>query len=40
MGIYRKYLDLCLKDPEAYRVEEKDLKAVAAIYNRDGFNKG
>ena len=40
VGIYRKYLDLCLKDPEAYRVEEKDLKALAAIYNRDGFNKG
>ena len=40
VGIYRKYLDLCLEDPEAYRVEEKDLKALAAIYNRDGFNKG
>lgn len=40
VGIYRKYLDLCLEDAKAYRVEEKDLKALAAIYNRDGFNKG
>lgn len=40
VGIYRKYLDLCLEDPKAYHVQEKDLKALAAIYNRDGFNKG
>lgn len=40
VGIYRKYLDLCLRDPKNYRVDEKDMKELAAIYNRDGFNKG
>lgn len=40
VGIYRKYLDLCLKDPKHFRVEEKDLLELAAIYNRDGFSRG
>lgn len=40
VGIYRKYLDLCLADPHNYHVDEKDMKELAAIYNRDGFNRG
>lgn len=40
IGIYRKYLDRWLEDPGNYHVEAKDLEELAAIYNRDGFNKG
>lgn len=39
VGIYRKYLDLILSKPEHYRVEQQDLQELAAIYNRDGFNR-
>lgn len=39
VSIYRKYLDLLLEDPGSYRVEAGDLQALAALYNRDGFNK-
>lgn len=38
--IYRKYLDLCMKNADAYQVEEKDMQALLALGNRNGFTKG
>ena len=38
--IYRKYLDLFLKNPKAYHVEQKDLQELFDLYNRDGFHTG
>lgn len=38
--IYRKYLDLYEKNPETYRVEEKDKQELFDLYNRDGFHTG
>lgn len=45
--IYRKYLDLYLKNadkylkyPETYRVEKADLQELFDLYNRDGFHTG
>lgn len=38
--IYRKYIDLALRDPERYQVDPADLEEVAQIFNRGGFNTG
>lgn len=45
--IYRKYLDLYLKNadkyekhPEMYRVDKADLQELFDLYNRDGFHTG
>lgn len=38
--IYRKYLDLYLRNPKAYQVEKKDLQELFDLYNRDGFHTG
>lgn len=39
-AIYRKYLDLYEKHPEAYQVEQEDLQELLDLYQRDGFNRG
>lgn len=39
-AIYRKYLDLYEKNPQAYRVEAEDMQELLELYQRDGFNKG
>lgn len=39
-SVYRKYLDLYEKEPENYRVSEKDKKMLLELYQRDGFNQG
>lgn len=39
-SIYRKYIDLALKDPINYCVDEEDLKTLQSIFNRGGFSKG
>ena len=39
-AIYRKYLDLYEKNPQAYRVEAEDMQELLDLYQRDGFNKG
>lgn len=38
--IYRKYLDLYLKDSDHYKVDPHDLTILFSLYNRDGFNSG
>lgn len=38
--IYRKYLDLYLKDPKSYHVDKKDMQELFDLYNRDGFHTG
>lgn len=38
--IYRKYLDLFIKNPKDYRVDKADLQELFDLYNRDGFHTG
>lgn len=38
--VYRKYIDLALKDPEHYKVEAKDMEMLQSIFNRGGFSQG
>lgn len=38
--LYNHYMDLYLKNPSEYRVDEDDLKKIMQIYNRGGFSKG
>jgi putative protease len=38
--IYRKYLDKCLTSADGYKVAREDYEELAALYQRDGFNKG
>lgn len=40
VSIYRKYLDLCMENPGAYRVDPKDQEALFDLFNRDGFSEG
>ncbi len=38
--IYRKYLDMALTSPETFSVAGEDYRELAALYQRDGFNRG
>lgn len=37
--IYRKYVDLYLKNPKKYCVEQSDIELLADLFNRNGFNE-
>ena len=39
VGIYRKYIDLYLERPSGYFVDEIDIKNLAQIFNRGGFQR-
>lgn len=38
--VYRKYIDLALKDPKNYKVEQEDVETLQSIFNRGGFSEG
>ena len=38
--VYRKYLDMCLENPDDYLVSRKDLEFLRDLFSRDGFNSG
>lgn len=38
--VYRKYIDLALKDPKNYKVEQEDMEMLQSIFNRGGFSEG
>ena len=38
--VYRKYIDLALKDPAHYKVQEEDMEMLQSIFNRGGFSEG
>ncbi|WP_053985189.1 U32 family peptidase [Niameybacter massiliensis] len=38
--VYRKYVDLALKDPKHYKVEQEDIEMLQSIFNRGGFSEG
>ncbi|WP_302629616.1 U32 family peptidase [uncultured Eubacterium sp.] len=38
VSIYRKYIDLYLNNQDNYRVDKKDLKLLADLFNRNGFS--
>lgn len=40
VSIYRKYLDLYLKNPKGYKVDPADMQKLFDLYNRDGFHTG
>ncbi len=41
VSIYRKYLDLLIKDPDTeYRVDPEDLEMLKDLFQRDGFTEG
>lgn len=39
VSIYRKYIDLYLENKETYYVDEKDIKLLADLFNRNGFSE-
>ena len=39
VSIYRKYIDLYENNRKKYKVEEKDLKLLADLFNRNGFSQ-
>lgn len=39
-SVYRKYLDLYEREPENYRVEDRDIDYLLQLGNRNGFTKG
>ena len=39
VSIYRKYLDMYLNIPDKYNVDENDIKKLADLFNRNGFNE-
>ena len=39
VSIYRKYLDMYLNTPDKYNVDENDIKKLADLFNRNGFNE-
>ncbi|HOO28652.1 MAG TPA: U32 family peptidase, partial [Lachnospiraceae bacterium] len=39
-GIYRKYIDSYLHEPETYRVKEADLQTLLQLYTRSGNSRG
>jgi putative protease len=38
--VYRKYLDLALAGPSAYKVDPADIRMLEQVFNRGGFTKG
>ncbi len=38
--VYRKYLDLALANPSAYKVDPADIRMLELVFNRGGFTKG
>jgi len=38
--MYRKYLDLAMTQPSAYRVDPEDIRMLGKVFNRGGFTKG
>lgn len=38
--VYRKYLDLAMSRPAAYRVDPADIRMLEMVFNRGGFTKG
>ena len=38
--IYRKYIDLYFENPEEYKVDPADIKALQQLFNRGGFTEG
>ena len=40
VAIYRKYIDLYLKDPDNFHVEKKDLEQLLNLYSRSGNSQG
>jgi putative protease len=40
VSVYRKYLDLALANPSAYRVDPADIRMLELVFNRGGFTKG
>lgn len=38
-NIYRKYIDMYLSNPSSYRIDERDLKLLHDLFNRNGFNE-
>ena len=38
--IYRKYIDLAIRDPENYKIDEDDVKELMQVFNRGGFSTG
>lgn len=38
--IYRKYIDLAIRDPENYKIDEDDVKKLMQVFNRGGFSTG
>ncbi|MBP7176020.1 MAG: U32 family peptidase [Thermoclostridium sp.] len=38
--VYRKYLDLALTNPSAYKVDPADINMLERVFNRGGFTKG
>lgn len=39
VSIYRKYIDRYIKNKEKYDVDEKDIKLLADLFNRNGFSE-
>lgn len=39
VSIYRKYIDMYLKNKQEYHVDEKDIKLLADLFNRNGFSE-
>lgn len=39
VSIYRKYLDMYLANPQKYKVDDNDVKKLADLFNRNGFNE-
>lgn len=39
-GIYRKYIDRYLENPDVYAVDPADVKALQQLFNRGGFTEG
>ncbi len=39
-SIYRKYIDLALKEPKSYQVDPQDIENLSQIFNRGGFSLG
>ncbi|MBQ5951754.1 MAG: U32 family peptidase [Lachnospiraceae bacterium] len=38
-AIYRKYLNMAMTDPEHYRVDDADRRALTSLFDRGGFTK-
>ncbi len=40
VSIYRKYLDLAIRNPDSFSVESEDIRTLLQIFNRGGFSTG